>query len=443
VQQDGGLLHGETALRMPTYLGPGWPLPNAFDPETLDLGQYQARELSYLFDWLDARFVFFSFEHGVIHFFSLVHVVALLAAGLVHWISARRRLRALDAATLGLLTALWLSSPMVLNSGHVFRSSKALTALGVILMAWLLVRMLAAESRPSGRAIALLVLVGVGSAWADRQGYALVCVCAAFCVGDALAFRRGASWVPALALLGVAGLGYVYNHIWGPAIIEALNGYRPRFDFQHVNIKAVLTRPAFERGLGLFLDHVRWQFGSVPRAVAAAWLVAGWLVLVSPWFRRPRPAARTVWLPVAAYTGGVLFFVALDTVMAVKHPPLVWPDVRRYYYWLPVGTALLFASTAVVACALNARTRRWVHVGLLMLLAGNIGAVPGHWAVMVDGHLRNEIAQLPALKRCLTAPDPGASPELPVPQNWVCSLFRERAAAHAMGSGVPEQRREP
>ena len=52
---DGGLIEIEALEFIRHYLDPRGLLQKVFDPYTNDLGTYQARELSYFFDYLDAR----------------------------------------------------------------------------------------------------------------------------------------------------------------------------------------------------------------------------------------------------------------------------------------------------------------------------------------------------------------------------------------------------
>ena len=57
--RDGGELHQESAIFMMNYLDGRPLLATVIDPYNNDLSMYQARELSYFFDYLDAHFVAF------------------------------------------------------------------------------------------------------------------------------------------------------------------------------------------------------------------------------------------------------------------------------------------------------------------------------------------------------------------------------------------------
>ena len=52
---DGGIIEAETTHFARQYLDGRPLLQKVFDPHANDIGTYQARELSYLFDFLDAR----------------------------------------------------------------------------------------------------------------------------------------------------------------------------------------------------------------------------------------------------------------------------------------------------------------------------------------------------------------------------------------------------
>ena len=68
----GGGFHVETVGYIPHYLNlAGKPLGAIiFDPVSTDLGNYQARELSYLVDLWDVRFLAWSAKLGAVHFYS-------------------------------------------------------------------------------------------------------------------------------------------------------------------------------------------------------------------------------------------------------------------------------------------------------------------------------------------------------------------------------------
>jgi hypothetical protein len=81
----GGVLYYEIVARLPYYLSHGPLLNKLYDSDYLDGGMYQARELSYLFDYVDCKFIACCVALGHPHFFSLTNYVFLAAISLVLW----------------------------------------------------------------------------------------------------------------------------------------------------------------------------------------------------------------------------------------------------------------------------------------------------------------------------------------------------------------------
>jgi hypothetical protein len=64
----GGLLETEATQFIPHYLDARPLLQKVFDPRTNDFGAYQARELSYLLDWVNAHVFDALLSHGAVVF---------------------------------------------------------------------------------------------------------------------------------------------------------------------------------------------------------------------------------------------------------------------------------------------------------------------------------------------------------------------------------------
>ena len=77
VTMEKGVLHQEMCIRLPFYLSDTPMLHKIFDSQIVDGDMYQARELSYVFDFLDCKFVEFSMGKGFPHFLSMIHLTVL------------------------------------------------------------------------------------------------------------------------------------------------------------------------------------------------------------------------------------------------------------------------------------------------------------------------------------------------------------------------------
>ena len=75
----GGYVHMESTAFLRVYNDSSRPMVNIlFDPLVTDWNAYQARELSYLVDCLDARFIYFCARLGLTHFYSLSALLIIM-----------------------------------------------------------------------------------------------------------------------------------------------------------------------------------------------------------------------------------------------------------------------------------------------------------------------------------------------------------------------------
>ena len=139
----------------------------------------------------------------------------------------------------------------------------------------------------------------------------------------------------------------------------------------------------------LLADTLRFTLGQAPR-----WLVAVFVLLLARVALRSDICRRS-WrdhLPLTFTVVAVAVALwAMYAMMVLRHPPILWPDIRLVYYWLP--TQVL----AVIAVAFGLRTWASGRAGrqataaavLLALVLGNVTALPKHRRVFESGHLGN------------------------------------------------------
>jgi hypothetical protein len=66
---------------------------------------------------------------------------------------------------------------------------------------------------------------------------------------------------------------------------------------------------------------------------------------------------------------------AIYILMILRHPPLLWPDIRVVYYWIPTSV-LVVLGLAWSARAMQTRPvgRQLVPMGLGLQLLGNVAS---------------------------------------------------------------------
>ncbi|MBQ6353067.1 MAG: hypothetical protein IJJ28_07360, partial [Lentisphaeria bacterium] len=154
----------------------------------------------------------------------------------------------------------------------------------------------------------------------------------------------------------------LYNLHIGPAIIRALNGYNPSFEYQNIGGKGVFN---FSDG-GLFLlDNLGFFFGRIYGLAAfcgGLLLVVLWLVF---WVGRVRKEPRR--LPAALLTFGCLAAMLLcANLMTFRHHLMLRDDVIHGTYFLPMLAVLVFLA-ALTAESAGSRLIDRLLAGMLLL----------------------------------------------------------------------------
>src|SRR5437667_8396045 len=118
-----------------------------FDPQINDWGAYQARELSYVFDLIDARIFAALLDHRVLLFVPLSGVVGLIAASAVYFWGARRVL-GLNGVMASMLLSLFLSCIVVQASTPIlYRSSKIILSIALLAFLFCIFSLLKIDKR--------------------------------------------------------------------------------------------------------------------------------------------------------------------------------------------------------------------------------------------------------------------------------------------------------
>lgn len=411
VYQRGAFLYSIEADRfLVHYLADRGIIGKCLDVALNDWTNYQGRELSYIFDCLDARVIAVSTALRLPHFYSFTYYAALAFIAAMFVDISRRRLK-LDHATIGLLLAVFLTSPTIFFSGFFYRSAKVLVALFLTAAIWALARR-SARAWPLPAAMLLLGL-------ADMQGrllaFALTAGLAVSCV-----VRRSEADRPALrAALAAAAAAVAYLYLVGPALIKAVNGYEVDLHYLDLPWKEYFSHFLLylTRGGALFVDTFRFFTGNLARMPAVILFGAGCLAVVAgapdgpenaPRARLERASILAIWLAA---------FVAMFSVMLLRLPNIALPSLRRVIFWTPAAVSILFFAASAASSALKrGLPRRAVWLTLGAMLAANVSALAGHERVIRAGVFKDDYERAPALLEGLRrlddasfTPDPTAS----------------------------------
>jgi hypothetical protein len=349
-----------------------------FDPRGWDF--YQARELSYAIDFLDAQWVRLLLSGDVVFLVPPSSVLASLAVVLIGVFLVPRALPQLGRATRWLGLLVFLSNFVFLSTmGWLYRATKPLVA---PLLLGLLLLVVAEHRKPRlGPRAGFAAVFGTALAMSllDRQGLFYMLALAG-CLALAWArTRRGLSL--ALGAFAAPAVWAAYNYALGPWIIHAVNGYWPEFRFQRLRPGRLMQPHPWLAAVELLGDWTSVLLGGLPPALLAAAAVtagAAWT-----WHARHRRGLLALGLAVAA--GALAGQVAMVAIMVQRHEPVTWADHRLWYYPLPyqalVVFGLLWALDRRAARGEGALTRV-LPTALAALVVANVAQWPEKRLVM-------------------------------------------------------------
>lgn len=351
VCRDGGELHFESLFFFMNYLDSRSLPAQVLDPCNNDWGFYQARELSYFFDALDARFTAFLLKKQIVWFHSFCSL--LLCGGMVfiqHYFT-RKFFPKVPGLLVTLMSVFFVLTNAVTGLDH-FRCAQYLTAFGL----WgALFAAFAAFRYGSAKAKVSLVLSLLLMTLSSRQGFFFT---AAFAGTGAvlMAFQSKLSAKVfsdrmrfiVLSALGVTCFGIVNNLFLTPFLVHLVNGYTPDFAYQrdfHLSFQSVGNGLLF-----LFANGGSW-FSSYTGSTSIAAMTGGLLTagLALELYSRFRHGQRT-WLFTALLWACALGAMAVcASAMAARHPMIMLKDVVFGTYAINFLTITLFLLTLTAA----------------------------------------------------------------------------------------------
>jgi hypothetical protein len=433
----GSSLHTESQSFLLNYLDNRPFIQKIFDVQKNDWGFYQARELSYVFDYFDANFINLLIRAGFPLFYSLTHYLGLILILLLLPIIAFRYFRLKSPLLYALLTALFLTAPSTFFSNNFFRSSKMLVAVFTALVIYIVLRLIkkTAINCNSRVSVVLLIVFGLLLSISDRQGYfILLSFTAVFFLLWILRKERGYQKIFIL-LLVTAGLAYVYTYVIGPFLITSLTGFRPdlsvlKIDFlsftrqdplPEVNGFIPKLQAIVLRSLLFFLDTIGYFFGNLNPLLVLFGLIIVLLLLIK---------MNKNYFPVFLFSLFLLFIMFF--FMLVKQPQMVWPGVRRIYYTLPVNLLFLIFSLFLASRLLQLwpKLKYTLLIILTFAFISNLLSLPSHlyliqYGVQSDEYTVHEYGS--RLKQCLLRSKASVSSfQLPPLAEKVCQSLRNK-----------------
>lgn len=366
---DGGAIHQEaySFLRVYTDGRPFWK--TIYNPAFNDWIMYQPRELSYIFDYLDARFIVWSIRSGWVHFYPASSLLLACGTVFLQQYGARKCFPHLDGRIITLLSLIYAVLPV--TSVTYYRSSKPLTALFLTASCFLILTLFK-RLHDGGKCRSTLLLLFFSLFFlmmSDRQGTFFTAVFAALC-GLVLMMSSRSGYIrhPGLLLKtalfswGLVLFGMLYNILISPSLIYRLNGYVPDFEYQYTESGDVFQ---FAGGLEFVFSNIgRFFCGSGSWIGIAVGVIALPVLLAALSSRVRRNAEGKGWRVDMRFSAPLVFLysgaalVACSNVMAVKCSAILEEGAAMSGSYATPMTALLVVFL-LIALNQTFRLRRW------------------------------------------------------------------------------------
>jgi len=378
------VLEEEAIVFLNRYLDERTVLQKIFDPHGIDFGNYQARELSYFVDFLDAQVFKGLLSAGYVLFIPPSIVAAALLTWGVWATGSGRVFPAVPATTRSLLLLVLFTNYVYLTTmGLFYRATKPLVVpvlLGLLFYVWWRLGPSRTGSDGAGRDFMVAFLLGSLMSALDRQGFFYVLV-----LGGGLALywlfhrRSGPLLVGCVVAAAVNG---AYNYWLGPWLIHAINRYWPRFNVQRTPIRKLVAPEYYLKAAELLPGYAATLFGGLPvwlfLVVAAGITGALWLRLrrTAAAESAPEPAGgrrRLVLLLLLLFATSQVFMFG---VMVWRYPMVYdFMDHRLWYFPWPFQALLVFGLLVLLnhlEPRLDVAGRRIVQGALLLLAVANV-----------------------------------------------------------------------
>lgn len=401
----GGVLEGEAISFMINYADDRTVLQKVFNTQLNDFDTFQARELSFVFDYLDATFYLFLLrQFDVAFFIPLSALVSSILIVVIYRRGVRRTLPGIDRLTAELSLLPFLTCFVFISTmGLYYRSAKPLLA--PVLLAVMFHILRSAQSRAGHSTlekgwgwVSRQSLVTFGllliAALLDRQGFFYVLIAFSILFVHFLITRKLKDLL--FAAGAAALLAHLYNWYLGPAIIWAVNAYRVDFFYQRIPAEELAKLPAhsLKAGTLLIANMAAMLGGYYVVGYLVLSLIAGWLLWKAiALFRERMPGSfreRLASGPNLAVLYGLLVLalqLVMFSLMIARHRFIYdWIDHWYWYYTLPFLMTVLFGLALLLNALLpnlGPGPRRILRVALVLIAISNLLHLPSNRKLML------------------------------------------------------------
>ena len=395
-----------------------------FDPSPTDWDNYQARELGYVFEYIDAQTVILLNKIPFLSygFRSISQISFAILTVVVLYFIARELLPTFRRTSCFVLAMFFLLSPqMLVMHGIYFRCGKTVTAFWAALGVLCLIHWLKPATKPQN--VVAYILLGLGaflSFVTDKQGVmiglwliGLSLIMAVIRRYQNQAYRHLLFFALSFT---VAFCFYLYwDYQLCPYIINAVRGHPPDRGWTSLSFFLLHDHASYLRGFwnGFKLTVLQLQlaFGNIWDGYFLSWglaLAAYILIALSAIKKSPSTSTNAngngnsrrgltdrvalVTMLVTAF----VFCVFMIMLLYMRHNPLAWADIWRggYYYQ---SAALILIVGLLIGFSLLSRRNRSKRFETYIVCAVFLMGMANHFSLNNtrkhggDGHMKAQV----------------------------------------------------
>ena len=378
---------------------------------------FQAREFSYIIDFIDGQFLIRSARLGIVHFYQLSHYVGIFMIASLAFIMSKRyfKQKFLDISIL--ISLLYLTTPPVFINGNLYRSSKILVAFFIVFIMYVLFNY-ATKKIISKKHLLLFTIFAFLMATSDKQGIFFVSAFAAALGIIFLLDRTWKSFLPIICFV-IAGMAYAfYSSTVGPWLIYFFNNESVQFTkdsdlllnyLPAVNSYRIQVIEYFSYQFSYFFGNLGIFFG----AFVAIVMFLSFLYLFvrigfkeygrGNYYNTALVGKLTLVIPIILLLSAI--FIAMMLHYSILF--LTAPDLRLTYYNLPIIALILLLSQIVFARFLIIwpDKKKLIKGVLIVFLVLNVISILKHFDVYKEGFIKQGALAAPVLKECIKQKD--------------------------------------
>lgn len=378
-------------------------LQKIFDVRVTDNSAFQSRELSFVFDYIDAQFIDWCIGWGIPHFYSLSHYVFTLLIGWWVYRFAIKNLNFNPFISLLLVIILW-TAPCIFFSATFYRSAKISTSFFLLWYFISLYKVLAGSGKLNRPYTDLkswikihveIALLGLAVVFTDRQGFFFMLTVLLFLAFKWFSIPSRNTAILFFSCLFAIAFNTFYNYYLGGKIIFALNGYYPDFTYQKIPWSMLTDwwhyqdAIFFGEATDILLQEWRLLLGNVPTFLIFAFgilLVFVFARYVDWTLKNPSTNQE---IRVKGVTGALvflflIFIIVLNMLMRMRHPAIYQEGYFRYYYPIPVTVILFILIILFIQVIHNQNLVKNFTLTVIVLLVAlsNIFSLPSHKSML-------------------------------------------------------------